>query len=310
MYHNSKTAQMMMFTLVGVLIMLFLLFILLFESNVFTKYKETTALNNCRQSTMLASFKQPTVLATITGVQEPIEKSGKDINCPIIYKNIKQYSGKETDNYYVNKIVADQMAGCWYKFNEGNVNLFSKVHGETTEYCVVCSVISFEEDAKDHEVSGLLNLMTTKKTPALFGAKTYMEYLSGVATDEEMQTKIKEQDTYLISTSSDYIVLFYYPKKGYYSEAEAVVLGSKVGGGVGGALTLVLKYLPQAKPVSWIGGKWFIMGTSAAGGWIGSFFGHGKGYEYGAQVLLLPYNQELLKEMKCEMPVPLGYRPD
>ncbi|MBS3122441.1 hypothetical protein J4434_06180 [Candidatus Woesearchaeota archaeon] len=307
---KTKKSQMMTFTLVGVLIMLFLLFILLFESNLFIKYKETTSLNNCRQSTMLASFKQPTVLATLTGAQESIEKSGKDINCPIIYKKIKEYNGKETDNYYINKVIADQMAGCWYKFNEGNVNLFSKVHGETTEYCVVCSVISFEEDAKNNEVNGLLNFIASKNTPALFGTKTYIEYLSGVATDVEMQKKIKEQDTSSINTASDYIVLFYYPKKGYYSEAEAVVLGSKVGGGVGGVLTLVLKYLPQAKAVSWVGGKWFIMGSSAVGGWIGSFFGHGKGYEYGAQVLLLPYHQEMLKEMKCEMPVPLGYRPD
>ena len=306
----ARKAQIMKYTVILILLFLFLFFFLLFEGTVFSKSKELQQINSCRNSVMLSPYKQPAAMKQVIGKDVPPETSGIELDCPVIYKTIQEYGG---DNQYINKILADHMASAWYKFNEGESDLFANIKGEVTNYCVVRSVIKFEGAEKGHDVDGLLKFMTEHPIPKMFGTGTYMEYLTGVATDEDMKSEIKSQldaqKLDIIDTNSDYVVLFFYPKKGYTSKIEAAEAGAFAGGAVGFMLTKLANFFPQTKAFSWVFGKKLMVLTTTAGAAIGAFYGHDTGYEYGAQVLLMPYNEELLDNLACEMPVPLGYRP-
>jgi len=307
---RSKKARIMYFTLIAIFTIIFIAFFFSFEGQLFAKQKEMSMLNRCRNSVMLHPLKENSQFQEVIGHQTPLEKSGKGLDCPIIYKKVKQY-GK--DAHYINKMAADQMAGCWYKFGEGKVNLFSKKKGETTNFCAVCSVLSFKGEAKNKEVLGLVTLLANEEAPKLFGGQKYVDYLANVVTNEEMRQDIINQDLSSINTANDYLVLFFFPKKGYTSELEATGIGAKVGFGVGSGVSAALYFVPKGWIVKTIirtvGGPTITVGASALGGWIGSFFGHKTGSEYGAEVLLMPYDEEALTALDCELPVPLGYRP-
>ena len=301
---------MLKYTVLIILLFFFLFFFLVFQNSFNTKHKEIDMLSRCKQSTMVSQLKQPEAFKQIIQQEIPKEKSGLELDCPIIYKTINILGD---DDFYAKKIIADQMAGAVYKFNAGKANLFSRVKGETVNYCVVSSVISFEGVAKNKKITGLEKFMAEKKTPILFSTNTYAKYLMPTATDDELlkytQELVAVQDLIEIDTSNDYIVLYVYPKEGFTSQLEATVTGATIGGGTGFLINTIANFIPQARAVKWLLGTKFVIGTSALGGWIGSFFGEGKGYETGSSVLLLPYHEELLKGLGCELPVPLGVRP-
>ncbi|MFH1439768.1 MAG: hypothetical protein ABIG89_04325 [Candidatus Woesearchaeota archaeon] len=310
----NKKSIVASFVLIGVLAMTFLLFMFIYNHQITSKYQEIEKLKICRQSTMLHSFRQSDFIEGLKGAEFPQETSGKGLNCPIIYKDIKTYDGTKEDTYKINKIVADELAGCWYKFNEGDVNLFAREKGEQIDYCAVCSIIKFSGSAKNKEIKGLSKLMSEKTTPRLISDKTYLGYLTGIATDHEMlgeiEKQISAQDLSELNTANDYVVMFYYPKKGYGTKEEYAVIGTAIAYGAKKVFDVAVTLIPKLRPLKFLTGKKFTVLTTTLGGWIGYKLGHDTPYEYAAIPLLIPYNEGLLSSLNCEqMPTPLGYRP-
>ena len=127
---------------------------------------------------------------------------------------------------------------------------------------------------------------------------------------QNILSQIESQNLAEINSANDYVVLFYYPKRGYGTSVEYGAKGAVIGGVAGKTLDIAIKVVPQLKPLKIIAGKRLTLFTTTLGGWIGSKIGHDSAFEYGAVPLLLPYDENLLKEMKCELAVPLGYRPE
>lgn len=307
----KKRSQIMKFTVLIVLLFFFLFFFMVFQNTFFTKTKEIDMMNRCKQSTMISPYKNPQPFLKIIKEEVPKEKSGLELDCPIIYKTINTLGDND---FYAKKVLADQMAGAVYKFNAGKPNLFSRVKGETINYCVVSSVIQFKGVAKDKTIKGFEQFLAKEKTSKLFSTGTYAEYLQPTATSDEILKYLQEltetNELSEIDTSSDYIVLFVYPKEGFTSKLEAVMLGAEIGLGTAWVIDKVITYLPAARPLKWLGGTKLLVIGSSAGGAIGSLFGEGKGYEFGGAVLLMPFNEDVLKGLGCELPVSLGVRPN
>lgn len=312
-YKALRRAEVTSFLLSAILAILLLFLSLLFTNNIVHKYDDYQKLDLCRKSTLLYSASQPTAVEMISGYEGNIKSSGKGLECPVIYKTVEEYKPIKDDEY-VKKIVADQMAGCWYKFNEGDVNLFARQKGEMLHYCAVCSVISFKGDAKGKQIPHFIDYLAENQIPALFGRMNYTQYLYGVATDDEMLQELgaaqEFQQLSTIDTSRDYVVMFFYPKKGYGTSVEYAAKGTAIGGGVGYVLDKVITLVPQLKPLKIIAGKRLLIATTAAGGLIGAAVGHDTPFEKGALTLLLPNEPELIQKLQCDMPVPLGYRPE
>jgi hypothetical protein len=308
---SRKEAQIMKFTVLIVILFFFLFFFMVFQNNFFVKSKEIDMMNRCRQSTMISPYKNPQPFLQIIKEEVPVEKSGLELDCPIIYKTVNTLGDND---FYAKKVIADQMSGAIYKFNAGKPNLFSRVKGETINYCVVSSVIQFKGAAKNKLIKGFEKFIAKEEVPRLFGTTTYAEYMQPTATNDEILTYLEElkQENELtdIDTSSDYIVLFVYPKAGFTSTLEATILGVEIGLGTAWVIDKVITYLPAARPLKLLGGTKLLVIGSTAGGAIGSLFGEGKGYDTGGMVLLMPFNENILKELGCQLPVTLGIRPD
>ena len=97
------------------------------------------------------------------------------LDCKTDYVTISTEKEEE-----VMKIIADEMASCWYMFGEGEVD-YGKGLLATNVRCAICSVIEFDEKTRGKfpqiSYSRFYNyLKDTKKDESL----TYLQYLYGV----------------------------------------------------------------------------------------------------------------------------------
>ena len=296
---KNKKALGLEFTIMLIVLILLAIVIILFQSPLTDKYNKSQSIDQCRFSVKEQTFAK--------GVHEEsllplISKTSDEVNCPIIYETIKE----DDDLSTIKKKFADNMASCWYKFNEGDVNLF-QTSRDLTNHCVVCSVIDFEKDAaKMKPFAGLSDYMITHKIPRKYGDKYYTEYISSIQTSDETRELISQskvssvQD--LIDPSKDYLVMLYYPKKDHISDMEAMNAGV-VGGTVLGYYGVIAFGLSTGWEAV------VIVGSAVVSGIAGYLAGDDEPLEYGSTVMLMPYDLELLNKFECKTPADLGYKP-
>ncbi|MBT4823703.1 hypothetical protein HN695_06960 [Candidatus Woesearchaeota archaeon] len=315
MMYNKKS-QFRSFLINAILVLAFLVLTIIIIGSTMHKYEDIDKLNRCKNSVLITSAASSTGFGGVvnsimpkksTSEMEQIqENSGQDLECEIIFKTVK-----DSNEYYIKRTLANQMAGCWYKFNEGEINLFSGVKDKETDYCVICGVLSFEGVAKGQQIQGFNDFLLMEKTPRMFSNQVYHDYLTGKATSEEFREKLINQDVNIIDTNLDYMTMFYYPKVDYTTKVEGAIQGAKEGLGFGAIAKVVTKLFAHKHPVIRTISSLPIVSGSMLGGTIfATSKASSKQTDHAAVVMLFPYNPEEINNLDCEFPVPLGYRPD
>jgi len=256
------------------------------------------------------------------------QNKNQEIYFPIIKMDIKK--GEEL------KMLSKAMVADWTDLLQGKRELFD-TREEKTVYCIVGHHIKFKEKNKKIPLKDLAEYQR-KHTIWEIGEKIYgvgnttiSEYLAGYSTknifeeekkqlekefkteniipeDDFFNKKINEnRNTPYIDTNKDYITITVYTKKGYWVRWLKSLLGTQMGLAVGGFLGVVL--VPFTG-----GGSLVIIGTAIAGATIGGIYGYHTGSEksadWDASIFLLPNDEKILKELKCNELPTIGRKND
>lgn len=297
---KKANESMQGFIVTAIIIIAVLIFVLMFYNRIFQITEETADVEVCRQS-----------ILTHGAVTQARIMTFDDIKCPMT--NLTITSGDEEE---IKEQIAIEMAESWYKFGEGEWEIFELERG-TNKYCVVSTVIEFEGLAKEKTINDLplwlaehdvpLRYITTSDED--FGPitpMTYTEYLTGYASSPDEIKEALEETPNNISTNHDYAVMFLYAKKGYLQKIPAAGIGAGAGAAAGIAITLIL--IPD--PITSVAGAAMlgavlITGGAAAGGAAGYEAGSERYADWEAGVLLWPFNTESLKQLDCDL-LPVG----
>jgi len=200
--------------------------------------------------------------------------------------------------------IADVMAECWSVFGEGKLNLFS---GDG-KFCVPCAVVSFSET--DITVPGLSSYLAHNKVPARFGRGSYLEYLSGYATQgvgeyyDVLELRDKAVVAPVLDTSKDYGVMFVSARgldeisqvKSWAGTTETSVGAGLAAGAVVGTAAVVI----FGGPVTWVGYGAYAaaIGVSALAGGVYTFLA-GEEPVWMSFVTLMPWEEQEFKKLGC-----------
>ena len=215
----------------------------------------------------------------------------QELNCPTKYKTITG------DEEKIKEAIAEEMWTCWDNFGRGQYELFE---ASKEKFCVVCSVISFDERARNRvvEVQGISEYIASKK---VFGDRSLFERMTGKMLDDIKidkgrsggagatgifgdGTESTSQGTtegnadgmyadveYKINTNKDYAVVFTYAKEDFWSRGKRVLIWTTVGFAVGAiAGIVIIATAGTAAPV--LIGVGILIPTLAAGGAAGGLF--------------------------------------
>ena len=270
-----------------ILSIIILLILIAFYGKVFDVWKSGSDSQICRKSVELHSGLH------IKGLN-PYE----DLKCPPSYEKISN-----TDDNIVKKEIANMMADCFWKFGgDDKLELF----GEDGTYCALCNYIEFKGSAKNKQISDFRKFLATEPVPIKYDYNiSYAHYFLGrpLSADEynDMLTGQTE-----IDTSNDYGVMFLYSKDRYMHK----IWAGATGGTTAAVLTAiggVLLVIPDVTITKLAAVVVLSMASGAAGGAVGYDLGSDKAYDHGHGVILIPYDEDDLKELQCtQMPVKQG----
>ncbi len=145
-------------------------------------------------------------------------------------KNVKITDGVYDEVY---ETLAKEMADCWWTFGEGKLNYVGK-ELQSKRYCSICSQVGFDNSLGITPISqeGLYDYLAKTNMPDK--EITYLDYLVGLKSSDDIQKKLKEGNKdALILGNSNYKDID--PGKQYY-----IITGisSKTGGWVGTAAVI------------------------------------------------------------------------
>jgi hypothetical protein len=284
---NKKANEFnIMVSIIASIIVLIVLLLWLVPAH--QKEKEYESIQSCRQSVDIQSQTK------IKGIQFKHEDiAGTGLDCPT-----QKVIITDKDQAVIKKKLANQMAYCWYKFGEGKKDLFDVLFNEEKNYCVICSLVSFDGPAANIKINGFLQFLEANPIPYFLGKNSYKKYLSPYTTLEESQT-IKTQQSIddKIITKGNYAVLLLYAKKGYVNEIWSTTVGTGIGTAIGASTILI-------PGVGIFAATGYALLGATAGGSIGYTAGSDKTADWGAATVLWPYSEEALQGMHCdELPV-------
>src|SRR3989338_275249 len=285
---NNKKANEFNAMVSIILLIIALIVLLLWLVPVHQKQKEFESIESCMQSVDIKSQKK------IKGIQFKQEDiSGTGLDCPT-----QKIVIADKDPLIIQKKLANQMAYCWFKFGEGKKNLFDVLFNEEKNYCVVCSLVSFEGSAANLEIKGFLQFLDSNPIPPFLGKQNYKKYISPYATSEESQTIKTQQNTEdSIITNGNYAVLLLYAKKGYVHKMWSTPAGTGAGTFVGASTILI-------PGVGIFAATGYALLGAVAGGAIGYSAGSDKVADWNAATILWPYSEQALHDLKCnELPI-------
>jgi hypothetical protein len=216
-----------------------------------------------------------------------------DLKCPTEKITIKDPSNIQLS-------LANQMYYCWDKFGKGKIKFLP---ASTETYCIICSKVSFTEEAKGKKVNNFIKYLAETRVrddngnPISGINYTYLKYLSDYETTPEILDKIKATQTDNINTDLDYAVMFLYYKQntlgrpglatktaiygvaGCFTSSVAVAAIVIISGGAGAVV------LPAAGAIfSGCSGLMAPLGATA-----GFVFGSDSSADWGARILTTPY---------------------
>lgn len=246
-----------------------------------------------------------------------------DIKCQTNFLTLNYNPNTPVGETAIKITIADLMADTWEVFGEGKLDLF---RGPEI-YCVVYSVIEFDEKYKDKEVTGLTEFLMTQKKPNT--AITYMDYLHARSESDSLNLleKIKSQkqinlEGQKIELSKKYATIFMYAKGRNYvkemTETVSNMASSKgniilIAGGAalftsGLVLDATIIGLPLGAALHSVGATMVTIGTA----WtmLETYIKTDEEVEWASFVVFREYNKEELDKLNCtNFPVVQGYRP-
>ena len=207
----------------------------------FVKYfKESGDIEACRLA-VLAHSKLKTFGTSPLSADCPRRDVGFFTNkVEINGKKSKDYTFSKLSEDAVNRVVADEMASCWYKMGEGNVDVFDQdfVY-DIKKVCLICAEVRFDSDMADNSFANLDNFM--KKNTPLGSGTTYSNYLTQGQRDKYItlgygagsipysqyfggwrdgSTNLVQEDQ-KFSTKESYVIYFLASKPDWFSEKVA-----------------------------------------------------------------------------------------
>lgn len=242
------------------------------------------------------------------GTQQKGETTA-EVECPPQFHVVKDI--KEEGE--INSFVAREMAECYWKFGEGELNPFSDIDASGRDHnrvCAVCSVVQFDEGVKkDHpSVRGLMKYLSEKSPPYTEKYSSYVEYFTKNSLPKAEEEKLVSNDVQ-ISTGSDYAVLFIVDK---YSEDAGTFwewfnTGSIVPAGGAASVTVLvggivlIPLAPQLGISATVGSVAFRalgigLGTGAV---FGQKFSKEYKDKFSVGVVVVPYDEESLAS-RCD----------
>ena len=258
----------------------------------------------CRKSVDMTS------IANIEGL------NSNSLNCPTTYASVNYGDEKR-----IKKILADNMADCWYKFGEGRKEIFSKTLWKRDKnYCAICSVIRFNKDAKSKQINNFLDYLKENNVKKAYCNKDdienkrfyscdYFSYLLPYSSKENINKmynmfindKKNKRIADTIDTSNDYATVLVYSKHSYIDKKHASLLGLYTGTGIALALALI------PEPAISKAALGFIMLGGITGASTGYAAGSEKSSDWKSGVALIPYTSSSLKALNCEE-LPIGQK--
>ena len=144
-----------------------------------------------------------------SGIAEIKDVSG--INCPkdiqeITLKDLKTTRKHPTKEDRAKRIIAEHLDECWFKMGEGATTPYTRnVLLSNVNYCVVCSEITFDQNAQD-ELRSINNLRGFLENEKL-GSGTYFDYLY-VPINPDL-TEVFENVNFPAYSTKDKLIVFY-----------------------------------------------------------------------------------------------------
>ncbi|MFH0831935.1 MAG: glycine zipper domain-containing protein [archaeon] len=233
----------------------------------------------CHQSVLMRS------LPTIVGA--PL-RAGLPLKC-----RTEKILLTQDDENAIKSRIANAMHDCWWMLGEGKLNFFSAGLFKKN-YCLICSTIKFDKDAKNLKINDFKEYLAVEKLPT--SNITYLQYFSNLDSPEVVGTGE------VIDTNEEYVVVFSFFKNELLSNWLAVGEGGWIGAKVGAVIGSIIP-----GPGTTIGaGVGLIIGGAIGGAlqdkWkkiIADMFSGGKGSDYLASLYLVEYNPQDIREVGC-----------
>ncbi len=195
----------------------------------------------------------------------------KDGSCKSMTKPEIKKVKTDSDVY---KVLADEMANCWWMFGEGKIDYVGKTLFRNN-YCSICSQISFDDNLTKIPAFSLGQLNQNLFYNYLVNenyteGETYSEYLFGTKDLNEFKKQLKLNQSQEINFGTIDFSKQYFVVMGIVNEPQEVW---KWGSGSVGA-TIGLKGLAvgliklgvlSSNPIGWIAGAVIVGGTTAVG---------------------------------------------
>lgn len=257
-------------------LLIIIVVLLIFYADIGKKTQSHSEVEICRESIELSA------LTKVGGIQ-----TYDHLQCPTNYLLI---SGGDEEK--IKKELGNEMVRCFYKLGKGELELFELKPGKEVNYCVVCSVIDFEDKAKDVVLTDFTQFLLETKVPLKYGSSSMYAYLYGQTPEVNIKQTTKELEDDL-TTSVPYSVLFFYAKKSHINKALGTGLGI-AGGFVVGSIGGLMVASGVAAPVG------IAVISAVAGGGIGYATSSDDSASWKYSTVLYPYTKESLTSLGCE----------
>ncbi len=259
---KNKKGVLVQNIIIGIIILVISAAIIFFFLRAFP-YRETIDKEACHQSVILRSQQ-------IAGLQ-PGQLAGIPLNC-----KTQEVIISSPDENFIKSEIANQMYDCWWMLGEGKMQFWSESAwrtigvpgaGTAKTHCNICSIIRFEDQAKDKQID-LLSYLDETKIPTK--NITYIEYFMNPGTKLPAELKVDKLDT-----NKDYALIYMGIKGAEVKETIINFIG--LSGGSAFATGAILKIglgvgLKTAlKAAGWVG---LIIGVLEAAGQITTFWTH------------------------------------
>ncbi len=187
-------------------------------------------INGAWMDAMLRSTDKTTCRASVDAnaprVYEGFDFVVSDIKCP---PHVLKVDSADPEKVFPR--LANATYQCWSDFKEGSASLFRLNRGEEHNFCIICSYISFEGDAKGQQLAGYELYLMTHPIPRPGDSRSFYEFTSGIKpTPEDIEDATKS--TLSIDTNKQYVVLFTYDKRKGYWDKFNVGGAAAIGGGI------------------------------------------------------------------------------
>ena len=231
----QETFAYVLLTLVGLIILIWLF-------GVFFPSVANASVRNyiCKYSLSLQSYQKGPNIPVVGPITEKLastatlEKIQKD--CPMRKQSIKK--GESTEK--VKKIIADEMATCWWRVGEGETDFYSDLSTsfwKTNTLCLPCAEIRPKEGTYSIPVNEMAGFLATH--PSLYDKKkTYAQYITG--SGEEYGKLLQGRGDLKLSDKEALFVFFVAAKK---DKITGDLYQAGVGSGIAAAILLKLGIL-------------------------------------------------------------------